>query len=204
MSGLYHHLRVEFPRGWLTRTTVAAPPAQTSTSRRCPACALATPRASWHRGVQGSETYVNSAANSDVLVDKARHSLDICRPQLELWLETHGLASRIPLPFASGTRQMLERGSRVLYLLPLGWAHVGLARNKSCSPLDARIRAYSQKLSKRASDGFKEQGSETYVNSGAKGFVARSSMTVPSACAKYWSAPRARCRPKTPCQHALG
>ena len=78
-----------------------------------------------------------------------------------------GLASRIPLPFASGTRQMLERGSRVLYLLPLGWAHVGLARNKSCSPLDARIRAYSQKLSKRASDGFKEQGSETYVNSGA-------------------------------------
>ena len=49
-----------------------------------------------------------------------------------------GLASRIPLPFASGTRQMLERGSRVLYLLPLGWAHVGLARNKSCSPLDAR------------------------------------------------------------------
>ena len=27
---------------------------------------------------------------------------------------------------------------------------------------------------------------ETYVNSGAKGFVARSSMTVPSACAKYW------------------
>ena len=31
----------------------------------------------------------------------------------------------------------------------------------------ARIRAYSQKLSKRASDGFKEQGSETYVNSGA-------------------------------------
>ena len=138
MSGLYHHLRVEFPRGWLTRTTVAAPPAQTSTSRRCPACALATPRASWHRGVQGSETYVNSAANSDVLVDKARHSLDICRPQLELWLETHGLASRIPLPFASGTLQMLERGLRVLYLLPLGWAHVGLARNKSCSPLDAR------------------------------------------------------------------
>ena len=116
---------------------------------------------------QGSETYVNSAANSHVLVDKARHSLDICRPQLELWLDTHGLASRIPLPFASGTRQMLERGSRVLYLLPLGWAHVGLARNKSCSPLDARIRAYSQKLSKRASDGSKEQGSETYVNSGA-------------------------------------
>jgi len=31
----------------------------------------------------------------------------------------------------------------------------------------ARIHAYSQKLSKRASDGFKEQGSETYVNSGA-------------------------------------
>ena len=49
-----------------------------------------------------------------------------------------GLANRIPLSFANGTRQMLKRDSRVLCLLPLSWAHVGLGCNKHCCPLDAR------------------------------------------------------------------